>query len=140
MDSPQLAADEGSTRSSWLSISKANFVGYLGLLIVLWIIFEDVLKMRLSSSMAVTAAVAGSGVSAAVDLAWHAPNSTAINNLSGALNGEGVYGFVYNSSYPKGVPYSTYNWCNMPHVRKEEYKKPGKEYKLKYVEVVSICV
>jgi acid phosphatase len=74
---------------------------------------------------------------ASVDLAWHAPNSSAINNLTAVVNGTGVYGFIFNSSAtPKGVPYSTYNWCNMPHVRTQEYPPAPSGYKLEYVELV----
>jgi len=76
-------------------------------------------------------------VTAAVDLKWYAPNATQINNLTSVLSGSGVYDFVYNNSYPTDVPYGTYDWCNMPHVRKEEYAVPSKEYKLKFVELVS---
>jgi len=72
-----------------------------------------------------------------VDLSWHAPNSTAINNLTSAIGSSGVYGFIYNSSATPADEYGIYNWCNMPHVRATEYKKPSPEYKLQYVEVVS---
>jgi hypothetical protein len=76
-----------------------------------------------------------------VDLSWHAPTSSRINSLSSAINGTGTYGFVFNSStLPEGVPYGiviflyfqiliihtylgTYNWCNMPHVRRAEYPR-----------------
>jgi acid phosphatase len=79
------------------------------------------------------------GASAAADLAWYPPNQTWINNLSEVINGTGTHGFVFNSSVlPPGTPYGTYNWCNMPHVRREEYVIPDAEYKLEYVEVVSI--
>jgi hypothetical protein len=73
---------------------------------------------------------------ATVDLNWHAPNKTWINNLSQVLNGTGTNGFVFNSSQlPAGTKYGTYNWCNMPHVRKQEYVKASEEYQLAYVEV-----
>ena len=73
----------------------------------------------------------------AVDLTWHAPNATWINNLSSVMNSTGTNGFVFSSSeLPTGVKYGTYNWCNMPHVRKQEYPKAGSDYVLKYVEVV----
>ena len=76
-----------------------------------------------------------SGVS--VDITWHAPKSTAINNESSLTSGTGVYGFVFNSSVtPAGVAYDTYNWCNMPHVRRQEYGIASSGYKLEYVEVV----
>ena len=72
-----------------------------------------------------------------ISLSWHPPNSSAINNLSSVINGTGVYGFIFNSSAtPEGVPYGTYNWCNMPHVRAADYPKAPSDYKLEYVEVV----
>lgn len=41
-----------------------------------------------------------------VDLSWHAPISSTINSLSSAINGTGIYGFVFNSStLPKDIPY-----------------------------------
>lgn len=86
---------------------------------------------------AVAASLARHGKAATVDLGWHAPNATAINNLTQVVDGSGVYGFIYNESYTPADEYGTYNWCNMPHVRKEEYKVPSAEYKLQYVEVVS---
>src|SRR5450432_366439 len=74
---------------------------------------------------------------ASVDLSWHAPNSSVINNLTAVVNGTGIYGFIFSSSAtPSGVPYSTYNWCNMPHVRAQEYPPAPNEYKLEYVELV----
>lgn len=70
------------------------------------------------------------------DLKWYAPKKSWINNLSQVLNGTGTNGFVFNgSNLPAGVQYGTYNWCNMPHVRKEEYKRPSDEFELVYVEV-----
>lgn len=72
-----------------------------------------------------------------VDLNWYPPAQTMINNLSTVLNGSGIYDFVFNSSStPSDLPYSTYNWCNMPHVRAKEYQVPDKDYQLEYVEVV----
>lgn len=73
---------------------------------------------------------------AAVKLSWHAPRQTDINNITAAFEGDGVYGFIYNTSDTPKEQYGTYNWCNMPHVRKTEYVRPSNEYTLKYVEVV----
>lgn len=90
-----------------------------------------------SSFIAVVAAsLARHGHAATVDLSWHAPNATAINNLGQVIGGTGVYGFVYNSSTVPADQYGIYDWCNMPHVRKTEYQKPPSEYKLQYVEVI----
>ena len=77
------------------------------------------------------------GSSASVDLTWHPPKSTVVNSLTSVVNGTGIYGYVFNSSTtPAGVPYSTYNWCNMPHVRAQEYPPAPSGYKLEYVELV----
>jgi hypothetical protein len=74
-----------------------------------------------------------------IDLGWYAPNATGINDLSSVINGTGVYGFIFNSSLtPASSGYNTYNWCNMPHVRRQEYVVPPSDFKLEYVEVVSI--
>lgn len=73
----------------------------------------------------------------AVNLSWFPPSSSWVTNLGNVINGTGVYGFIFNSSTdPPGTPYGTYNWCNMPHVRPQEYKKADAEYKLEYVELV----
>jgi 2-phosphoxylose phosphatase len=72
----------------------------------------------------------------AVDLTWHAPNSTIINNLTAVVNGSGIYGFQFTAHTPDDVPYSRYNWCNMPHVRPQEYIKAPSDYELVYVEVI----
>ncbi|GMK55718.1 hypothetical protein CspeluHIS016_0207740 [Cutaneotrichosporon spelunceum] len=56
-------------------------------------------------------------------------------NLTWALSGPGAPG-IYNSSHTPDSQYGIYNWCNMPHVRNQEYKAPGEEYKLVYVEAV----
>lgn len=92
---------------------------------------------RTSFFAAVAASLARTG-KADVDLSWHAPNATEINDLSKVIAGDGVYGFIYNGSTVSDAAYGTYNWCNMPHVRATEYKKPSSEYKLQYVEVVSL--
>ncbi|KAK5019960.1 hypothetical protein LTR16_000005 [Cryomyces antarcticus] len=72
-----------------------------------------------------------------VDLSWHPPVSSNINNLSTVINGSDIYGFIFSSSQnPAGVPYGTYNWCNMPHVRASEYPRVNSSFKLEYVEVI----
>ncbi|CBX94805.1 hypothetical protein IAQ61_009463 [Plenodomus lingam] len=74
--------------------------------------------------------------SSPVDLNWHAPKKSWINDLDQVINGTGTNGFVFSASQlPSGVQYGTYNWCNMPHVRREEYKKAPDDYELVYVEV-----
>lgn len=101
-------------------------------------LLSSTMRSQHNSLMALVAALAGHAQAAAtVDLSWHAPNATEINDLSKVIAGDGVYGFVYNSSDVPAEKYGTYNWCNMPHVRATEYKKASSEYKLQYVEVVS---
>lgn len=76
-------------------------------------------------------------VSSTVDLAWYPPKNISVGSLASAINGTGIYGFIFSSSQtPSSLPYSTYNWCNMPHVRREEYVKPSSEYRLQYVELI----
>ncbi|KAI0443980.1 histidine acid phosphatase [Xylaria telfairii] len=82
------------------------------------------------------AAAAGAGGAAVVDLAWYPPRATAINNLTTALHGTGVYGFIFNSSYTPDAEYGVYNWCDMPHVRRSEYVRPENGFELVYVEVI----
>lgn len=49
-----------------------------------------------------------------IDLSWHAPNKTWINNLGQVLNSSGTHGFNFDgSALPANVPYGAYNWCNM---------------------------
>jgi hypothetical protein len=70
------------------------------------------------------------------DVEWHPPNATSINNLTTTINGAGTYGFIFNSSVIPDGDYGVYNFCNMPHVRRKEYKRPDDGFELKYVEVV----
>lgn len=86
---------------------------------------------------AITASFAGHGRAADIDLEWYKPNATAINDLDKVISGEGVWGYIYDTSVTPDEKYGVYNWCNMPHVRKKEYKKAKDGYKLQYVEVVS---
>ncbi|KAJ0322688.1 hypothetical protein Brms1b_002069 [Colletotrichum noveboracense] len=89
-------------------------------------------------------ALSGSGTTASgnssagasgVDLTWHAPASSEVNNLTSVISGKGVWGFIYDTSATPDDKYGQYNWCNMPHVRKTEYVKASDEYELKYVEL-----
>ncbi|KAJ7063445.1 histidine phosphatase [Mycena amicta] len=63
------------------------------------------------------------------------PAQSKINNLTFALNGTGAPGIFTSSSTPD-KEYGVYNWCNMPHVRTQEYKTPSRGYTLEYVEVI----
>ncbi|ORY23361.1 phosphoglycerate mutase-like protein [Naematelia encephala] len=68
-------------------------------------------------------------------LVHYPPANTSITDLTAVLNGHGAPG-IYNTSHTPDDEYGIYNWCNMPHVRKTEYKVPSKEYSLKYLEVI----
>lgn len=68
-----------------------------------------------------------------ISLSWYAPAKTDINSLASAINGSGIYGFIFNSSQ---APLNTYNWCNMPHTNVKTYPKADSSYKLEYVEVI----
>jgi hypothetical protein len=72
----------------------------------------------------------------AVDLNWYPQNATWITNLTDIINGTGTFGFSFSPDEAAAGKYGGYNWCDMPHVRTEEYVKPGKEFELIYVEVV----
>lgn len=73
-----------------------------------------------------------------VDVGWYPPSRSEVNDLDSAVNAEGVYGFIFDSSDTPDEKYGTYNWCNMPHARKREYVRAPEEYELQYVELVSI--
>lgn len=89
-------------------------------------------KTVLSLSVACSVAAQNS----TVNLTWYGPKKSWINDLGQVLNGTGTNGFVFSGSQlPAGVKYGTYNWCNMPHVRRQEYEKAGAELELAYVEV-----
>ncbi|KAH8883803.1 histidine acid phosphatase [Thozetella sp. PMI_491] len=91
---------------------------------------------RRSTLLLAFVSATGGALAQDVDLSWHAPSQSQINNLTQVLSGTGVYGFIYNSSTTPDAVYGTYNWCNMPHARAREYKKPASEYELKYVELI----
>uniref|UniRef100_A0A0W0EXY4 Putative phosphoglycerate mutase-like protein n=1 Tax=Moniliophthora roreri TaxID=221103 RepID=A0A0W0EXY4_MONRR len=81
-------------------------------------------------------AVLCSAVSLAASSPVHYPPSASdINNLASVINGTGAPGIFNSSATPDDI-YGIYNWCNMPHVRKREYKRPSKEFTLEYVEVI----
>ena len=131
----------------WLWLLAMILAGYY----VLTRFFESATSFFIVSSLPVNQAPK-MGIS--VDFSWHAPIASSINSLSSAINGTGTYGFVFNSStLPEGIPYGSlialilkilathvclgsYNWCNMPHVRRAEYPKVNSSYALEYVEVI----
>lgn len=108
----------------------------LGALVLSFSVYTLVNTMWTSRSVTIPLAALISTSSAAVDLKWYPPASTQINDLSSAINGTGVYGYIFDTSSTPEHKYGTYNWCNMPHVRKAEYVTPSNEYKLRYVEVI----
>lgn len=110
-------------------------------LLLLGVLVSIVLAARefvmFSSAWLLPSLLAPLASAVAVDLSWHAPQSTWINDLNSIISGTDVHGFIFNSSsLPRGVKYGTYNWCNMPHVRRQEYPVASKEYELQYVEIV----
>ena len=82
----------------------------------------------------------GSMYNSSIDKLWYPPDSNPINDLNTVINGTGVYGFVFNSSYApvSNDYYGGYDYCNMPHVNKAQYLKPSDKFTLEYVEVVSL--
>ena len=59
--------------------------------------------------------------SVSAQVVHYPPRSTNLNNLTFVLNGSGAPG-ILNSSVTPEKEYGIYNWCNMPHVRSQEYK------------------
>ncbi|TDZ32762.1 Counting factor 60 [Colletotrichum spinosum] len=88
------------------------------------------------SSGSGTGGGAASAAPNGVDLTWHAPSAAEVNNLTAVITGKGIWGFIYDTSETPDDKYGQYNWCNMPHVRKTEYKKVSDDYELKYVELI----
>jgi len=140
MDS-QLRQHSPVSGSPW----AAKLIALLSIILVLQLVVQELAAMWSTTTDRIlifagvsTAAVAGQSSSTAqpVDLSWHPPNASAINNLTQVLSGTGVYGFIYNSSITPDSQYGEYNWCNMPHVRQQEYRKPDEDYELAYVELV----
>lgn len=71
-----------------------------------------------------------------VDISWYPPARSQVNNLTSALHASGVYGITYGSSAnPNGTP-GAYDWCNMPHVRPQDYVPADDAFELHYVELV----
>ena len=73
------------------------------------------------------------------DHLWYKPNDSRVANVSNAVNGKGVYDFVFSDSTgpAENDYYGGYNYCNMPHVNRKSYVQVSKEYTLEYTEVVS---
>jgi 2-phosphoxylose phosphatase len=75
------------------------------------------------------------GTSRAAPGSYYPPARSGFNNLDAALHGTGVFGFVFDSSSQIPDEEGAFNFCNMPHVRRATYVRPGDEYELAYVEV-----
>jgi hypothetical protein len=73
------------------------------------------------------------------DLGWYPPAQNPVNNLTQVIDGTGTYGWIFNSPTTPDENYGTYNWCNMPHARVQEYVRSPDEYELVYVELVSMA-
>lgn len=110
----------------------------IGLLVIIELLSDQVGMMRATTATFFAVVLVGQGQGhAQVDLSWHKPNASVINDLKGVIDGEGVWGYIYNTSVTPDEKYGVYNWCNMPHVRAKEYPRAKVGYKLQYVEVVS---
>jgi hypothetical protein len=134
-----MASHDGSSRSrqGWFGLSTVAIV--FGLSVATCIpLIGAMSSWRFPTALAVFGHVAPAVVAQAVDIDWYAPAKSDINNLDKVLSAKGVYGWIYDSSKTPDDKYGTYNWCNMPHVRSKEYVKPKDEFKLQFVEVVSL--
>ncbi|ORX37384.1 histidine phosphatase superfamily [Kockovaella imperatae] len=77
----------------------------------------------------------GSATATTFNVTHYPPANTSNTVLSEVIDGSGAPG-IYNSSTTPAGEYGIYNWCAMPHVRKEEYQKVSSDYTLKYLEVI----
>ena len=73
-----------------------------------------------------------------IDAQWRAPAAFWNTDLNTVLAGPGTNGFVFKASNATAAsqPSDVYNYCTMPHVNKQAYIVPAKEFKLEYVEVI----
>ena len=137
-----MATSDGTPRPIAGSPHATKVVIALSLVLLLQFIAQQISAMFSDNRSKLLLAFASVGVgrgalAQSVDVTWHAPSQSQINNLTQVLSGSGVYGFIYNTSVTPDAQYGTYNWCNMPHARSREYKKASSEYELRYVELVS---
>ena len=123
-----------------------SLITYVVLISITFAMFSKILQFtmpmlplaasKLAPSQAVLAAQdGGSG--------WDAPANTDINDHARAMDGTGPmarkvvpWTGAGASEQPQGWEYGDYNYCNMPHVRAEEYVKNGDEFELLFVEVI----
>lgn len=91
--------------------------------------------MKLVLSIALTACLA-SALEARIPT-HYPPVSNQFSDLDLVFNEDlETNGGIYNGSYVPKEEYGVYNFCNMPHVRKEEYLVPESGFELQYVEVI----
>lgn len=108
---------------------SCNFAIYLNLLYHYF--SSSVSQMRLSLSIATVLLLA----QALIYPQHYPPADSPITNLDKVFSpAQGTNGGIY-SLQQENDNYGAYNFCNMPHVRKSEYKVPD-GYKLEYVEVI----
>ena len=118
---------------------KSRRVRDVLLLVTAVVLSISMLYAMLRPPLALSLATMGfsTTATAAADTSWYPPRNWSVNSLSSAINDTGTYGFIFNSSStPSSVPYPTYNWCNMPHVRRQEYVRAPEGYTLRYVELI----
>ncbi|KAG7750159.1 hypothetical protein KL912_000719 [Ogataea haglerorum] len=74
----------------------------------------------------------------AAEIVHHAPIENEFSDLDQVFNSSrGTNDGIYNSSYVPDSKYGQYNFCNMPHVRKDTYPQVDQSvYKLQFVEVI----
>ena len=123
-----------------------SLITYVVLISITFAMFSKILHLtmpmlplaasKLSPSQAVLATQDASS-------SWHPPANTEINDHARAVDGTGSkakkivpWTGAGASEQPQGWQYGEYNYCNMPHVRAEEYVKKGEEFELVFVEVI----
>src|SRR4051812_38757146 len=86
----------------WLAAYQSAFDTLIG---YLWPVEEIRTMKRFLDLCLVGSTISGEVVAqcatantSQIDLSWHVPNATDINNLRSVINGTGVYGFIFNSS------------------------------------------
>lgn len=88
---------------------RNTFIWLIALILVGYYVLTRFFE--LTGSFSITSSPSGTqaaDMAISVDLSWHAPISSNINSLSSAINGTGIYGFVFNSSaLPHGTPYGS---------------------------------
>ena len=119
----------------WTRSSEAAFVLFARVADVAMHLWRHVPSFALALTL--SGPTQGQNVSSEVDSQWRKPAKFWDTDLRETIDATGTFDFTFNSSsLPKGVKYGSYDYCNMPHVRRQEYKIPLKEFRLEYVEVI----